>query len=107
MSEKLKIRNQYIGDLEWGPDGDFPWAKGKFSPAKDFERFRHFFEKLDTPNGSVVNSLNIIELEKAGYKSTDLTIGEDDDVSYLVGLNLYEDGTAYWRFSMSADDEDE
>lgn len=105
VADKLRIRGQYIGDLIWSPGSDFPWAKGKFSPGKDFEQFLRFFERIETLNGNVVNRLNFVELENAGYRSSDFTIGECDDVSYLVGLDYYDDGTAYWRFSMSPFDE--
>lgn len=107
MTEKLFIGDKLIGELEWGPGGDFPWAKGSFIPSDEFQFFTQYVEVIAGPDGLSVNRLDILALETAGYKSADLKIIDGDEISYLVGLDYYADGTAYWRFSMSPFDGDE
>lgn len=100
-SEKLFIADTLIGELQWGNDGDFPWAKGWFIPSPAFKSFEIFFENVKSSNDESYRRLDIFALEKAGYTSADLKIDDGVDICYLVGLNYYADGSAAWRFSMS------
>lgn len=100
-TEKLFIADKLIGELKWGNDGDFPWAKGWFIPSPEFKLFEEFFESVRGNNDELYYRLDILALEKAGYKSADLKIDDGVDICYLVGLNYCADGSAAWRFSMS------
>lgn len=107
QTEKLFIADTLIGELKWGNDGDFPWAKGWFMPSVEFKLFEKYFENVIGYNDESYCRLDIVALENAGYKSADLKIDDGVDICYLVGLNYYKDGSAAWRFSMSPFDEDE
>lgn len=106
-SEKLYIGDKLIGKLKWGTDSDFPWAKGWFIPLPNFKYFEKFVEIYKESNNEVRYRLNILALENAGYKSADLKIDDGTEICYLMDLDYYADGTAYWRFSMSPFDEDD
>ena len=93
--EKVLIDGHVIGEVEWGPASDFPWAKGFFTEGPDFSSFAHYFQ----PTTSDERSLAIERLIDDGYPASCLLFvcEEHDETTPIQALMIRTNGTASWR----------
>ena len=105
--EKVIIKDCCIGEVQWGPDSDFPWAKGVFTPSPEFERFAKYFRPFPNKDGARGKWLQVGLLSEDGIASSDLIFENTStgEKSYICGIVLFEDGTASWQFSLEPLDE--
>lgn len=99
--QHLEIAGEQVGRLEWGPNSDFPWAKGKWIPLETFQKYEQYL----SPTNNNYRSLDFSQLLDAGISSTQLRLIPDkdnNDIEYLHGLVLGDDDYAAWRFGEEA-----